>query len=173
MVEDLPNNLVVAHGEPFALPVALAEQTASRPAQAEARVGVQQPITVPLADGRYQFEFQPQIEPGMMDVRVGDFTKQVRVEPTLRPELTAVEATIVLPDYLGRAKTLKKDIRGGSVSVVNGSRVSVVAAATRELASATVDGKPVDPQGTTVAGPEGVIETVHGAWNSNGATVLD
>ena len=36
-VDQLPDNLVVAHGEPFSLPVTLAEQTESRPAQAEAR----------------------------------------------------------------------------------------------------------------------------------------
>src|SRR5262249_41627945 len=36
MVEDLPDTLVVAHGEPFTLTVKLAEQTASRPNEARA-----------------------------------------------------------------------------------------------------------------------------------------
>src|SRR5262249_13582460 len=102
MVEQLPDRLVVAHGEPFALPVKLAEQTASRPAQAEARVGEQPPVVARLADGCYPFELPPQIEPGALAVRVGDFMKSVRLEPTLRPELAAIEAEITLPEYLGR-----------------------------------------------------------------------
>ena len=56
-----------------------------------------------------------------MNVRVGDYTKQIRVEPTLRPELTAVEVEVALPEYLGRTKAVKKDGRGGSVSVLKGS----------------------------------------------------
>ena len=56
-----------------------------------------------------------------------------------------------------RAKTLKKDVRGCSVTVLNGSRVKVIATATRELAAAQVDGSPVDPQGTTVVSPSAVI----------------
>src|SRR5438067_845225 len=56
MVEDLPDKLVVAHGEPFALAVKLAEQTVSRPNQAEARVGAQPPVLARLLEGRYDFE---------------------------------------------------------------------------------------------------------------------
>src|SRR5205823_1350853 len=87
MVEELPDRLVVAHGEPFALAVKLAEQTVSRPNQAEARVGAQPPVVARLTEGRYDFELPPQIDAVGLDVRVGDFTKQVRVEPTLRPEM--------------------------------------------------------------------------------------
>ena len=59
----------------------------------------------------------------------------------MRPELTSVEAEVVLPDYLGRKGSSKKDVRGGTVSLVNGSRATVIATATRDLASAKVDGQ--------------------------------
>src|SRR5205807_2417997 len=118
MVDALPDRLVVAHGEPFAMTVKLAEQTVSRPSQAEARVGVQPPVVARLADGQYEFELPPQIDAVGLDVRVGDFTKQVRVEPTLRPELSSVVADIALPEYLGRTQSGKKDVRGGAVSLV-------------------------------------------------------
>ena len=42
--------------------------------------------------------------------------EHVRIEPTLRPELTSVVASVVLPDYLGRPETQRKDVRGGAVS---------------------------------------------------------
>ena len=41
-----------------------------------------------------------------------------------------------LPDYLGRAGSSKKDVRGGTLSLVKGSKASFAATATRELAQA-------------------------------------
>jgi hypothetical protein len=158
MVDDLPDQLVVAHGEPFSMTVKLAEQTVSRPSQAEARVGVQPPVVTELVDGRYEFELPPQIDRVGLDVRVGDFAKQVRVEPTLRPELSSVVADIRLPEYLGRASSEKKDVRGGTVSLVNGSRATFVATATRELAAAKVNGQPVAPQGAAVVSPATLVD---------------
>jgi hypothetical protein len=153
MVEHLPDRLVVAHGEPFSLSVKLAEQTVSRPDQAEARVGAQPPVVAQLAEGGYTFELPPQIDAVWLDVRVGDFTKRLRVEPTLRPELNSVVADITLPEYLGRAGPIKKDVRGGTVSLVKGSRVTFVATATRELAAGMVNGQPVTIQGATLVSP--------------------
>jgi hypothetical protein len=153
MVEELPDHLVVAHGEAFSMTVKLAEQTASRPTQAQVRIGAQPPVVAQLVDGTYDFELPPQIDAGWLDVRVGDFTKRIRLEPTLRPELSSVVAEITLPEYLQRTKTAKKDVRGGAISAVNGSRATFVATATRELAAAKVNGEPVVPQGATVISP--------------------
>jgi hypothetical protein len=150
MVEELPDRLVVAHGEPFSLSVKLADQTVSRPNQAEAWLGAQPPVAAQLAEGGYTFELPPQIDAVGLDLRVGDFTKRIRVEPTLRPELSAVVADIALPEYLGRTGKQQKDVRGGTVSLVKGSQVSLAATATRELAAATVNGQPVATQGATL-----------------------
>jgi hypothetical protein len=153
MVDGLPDKLVVPHGEPVSLPVKLAEQTVSRPSRAEARVGGQQPVVASLSDHIYPFELPPQIEPADLNVRVGDYTKRVKLEPTLRPELSSIEADVKLPDYLGRTGTVKKDIRGGTISLVNGSSATFTATATRDLAAAAVDGKPVEPHGAAVVSP--------------------
>jgi hypothetical protein len=158
MIEELPDRLIVAHGEPFSMTVKLAEQTVSRPAQAEARAGVQQPVVAPLADGRYEFELPPQIDVGWLEVRVGDFTKRIHLEPTLRPELSSVIADIALPEYLGRTKMGQKDARAGAVSLVNGSRAKFVATATRELAAAKIDGKPIAPDGATLVSAETLVD---------------
>jgi hypothetical protein len=157
MVDGLPDRLVVAHGESVTLPVKLADQTVSRPSQAEARVGMQPPVVAALAEGRYPFELPPQIEAGNLDIRVGDYTKRVRLEPTLRPELSSIEADVVLPEYLGRQASTKKDVRGGTISLVNGSKATFVATATRDLAAAKVDGHPVDPHGAAVISPATVV----------------
>jgi hypothetical protein len=67
--------------------------------------------------------------------------------------LTAVEAEVELPAYLERPNPAKKDVRGGSVALVHGSKAVFTATASRELASATVGGKPVEPRGAAVVSP--------------------
>jgi hypothetical protein len=158
MVEPLPDKLVVAHGEPFPFTVKLAQDTVSRPGQAEAQIGTQPPVVAPLADGTYPLNVPPQITPCTLDVRVGDFAKTVQLEPTLRPELTSVEAEYVLPEYLGRAGPGKKDVRGGTISLVNGSKATFRATATRDLAMAKVDGRPVEPQGAALVSPATLVD---------------
>ena len=150
-VEPLPGTMVVAHGEPFAVAARLGEKTAWRPREGVAQLGEQHPVTAPLRDGQYEFELPSQIDPGWLDVRIGDSAQRVRVEPTLRPELTSVVADVTLPDYLGRHGTQQKDVRGGAVSLVKGSTASFTAIASRDLKAAEVDGQKRRPQGAKVS----------------------
>jgi hypothetical protein len=156
-IEALPDHLVVAHGEPFPLTLKLAEDTASRPTKGEVRVGGQAPLVAGLAEDAYEFAVPPQIDSAPVDVRVGDYTKRVRLEPTLRPELSSVVAQVALPDYLERKQTIKRDVRGGTITLVNGSRATFSATATRELAAAKVGGQPVEPHGASVTSPPTVV----------------
>ena len=121
-VEPLPAEIVVAHGEPFRVAVRLARARSGVRRKAEIRVGRQEPITAPLQDDRYEFDLPPQIAAGRLEVRIGDARQTVRLKPLLRPELTSIVAEVSLPEYLGRPEQLKKDVRGGSVSLVKGSR---------------------------------------------------
>ncbi len=153
MLKTLPERLVVAHGEPFSVAADLESTTVWRPRQGSVQLGDQRPIVASLSDGRYQFELPSQIDPGWLYVKIGDFRSRVHVEPTLRPELTAVTASVKLPDYLGRTESQKKDVRGGSVSLVQGSEATFAATASRELDKAQIDGKPQAPQCATIVSP--------------------
>jgi hypothetical protein len=154
MVEALPEHLVVAHGEPFLLTVKLAEHTVSRPPSGEVRIGAQMPVTAErVKNSHYAFKLPPQIDAEWLDLRIGDYMQRVRLEPTLRPELSSVVANITLPAYLERIQPVQKDVRGGTISVVNGSQTTFSVTATRELAAAQVSGQPVAPQGATVVSP--------------------
>ncbi len=161
MIEALPEHLVVAHGEPFSLSIKLTEQTVARPSSGQVQIGAQTPVVAQLVDGRYEFELPPQIDAEWLHLRVGDFTQRVRLEPTLRPELNSVVASIALPAYLERTEPVKKDVRGGTVTVVNGSQATFSVTATRELAAAKVSGQPIAPEGATVVSP-----VTHVAGNS-------
>jgi hypothetical protein len=145
-VEPLPQRLVVPHGEPINIPVRLKRDSEWQPDQAEAQLGRQDAVRASLANGGYEFELPGQIAPGTLHVTVGDYSGKLPLEPMHRPELTGLSAEIRLPEYLGRPEPITRDIRGGSLSVVRGSTASFTAAASRELAKASVNKQPRQPQ---------------------------
>ena len=111
-----------------------------------------------MKNGRYQFELPPQIEPGWLNIKIGDAVERVKIEPTLRPELTQVVATVTLPSYLGRPGQEQKDVRGGAISLVLGSESTFSATASRELKTAQVDGQSLEPQGAVVTSKPAKVE---------------
>jgi hypothetical protein len=153
-LEDFPNELIVAHGEPFTVVVRLKEGSKWQPSLGQATFGGQHVVEVSLRDNSYAFELPPQIDTRELDIRIGDARRKLTIVPTLRPELTDLIARVTLPDYLGRSEPLSKDVRGGSITLVKGSRATFTANATRDLATATVDGSPRKPVGPSVASPE-------------------
>lgn len=156
-VAPLPDQLVVAHGEAFALEVHLNHDTAWRPGQAQVHLRSQ--AIAAQADGHtYRFEIPPQIAETTLRVRVGDWMQPVRLKPMARPALTSVLATVTLPEYLQRPEPRQRDIRGGSVSTVKGSQVDLMATASRELAAASVQGQPVKPQQATWTTPRILVD---------------
>ena len=126
--------------------------------RARSEWGRQEPIDATLHDDRYQFDVPPQIAAERLDVRVGDVRQSVQLTPLLRPELTSIVAEVSLPEYLGRPKQLRKDVRGGSVSLVKGSQVTFVATASRALSTAQVNGQRREPSAATIRSPEMLVK---------------
>ena len=141
MVEQLPDRLVVAHGEPVTVSVTLLEKTQSKPPRGTVQLGSQLPVTAELRDGRYEFSLPAQIDSGWLQLHIGDAHQHVRVEPMLRPELSSVVADVQLPAYLQRPQPIHKDVRGGTVSLVNGSVATFTVTTNRNLSSALIDGE--------------------------------
>ena len=156
-LEPLPARIVVPHGEPFSLDLRLAGKTVWRPEQAVGHLGAQAPVIARLNDDRYTFEFPSQLEPSTLHVKIGDAMQTARVEPTLRPELTSIVADVRLPKYLGLPEPRTKDVRGGTVSLVQGSQATFTATAGRELSSAQVDGSSQPPAGAKISSPPTLI----------------
>lgn len=152
-IDSLPEKLIVPHGEPFTFRVNLTKNSAWRPQDGEVQLGSQQPVMAQLKDSEYAFELPAQIDNGELTIRIGDFHQKLRVEPTLRPELTGLAANVKLPSYLERKQDQKKDVRGGVITLVKGSNAEFVATVSRDLASAQVDGTTSQPTGATVASP--------------------
>lgn len=153
MVEKLPAQLFVAHGEPYEFKAKLADQTASRPPHGIVQPGIQRPINSSLTGNEYAFTLPPQIDSSTLKIQIGDFAQQIQIEPVLRPELSSFLADVKLPEYLERAEHLTKDVRGGAISLVKGSSASFTATASRKLQTASVGGKPVSPSDATIVSP--------------------
>ena len=159
MIEQLPKQLFVAHGEPFDFTAKLTSKTVSRPEQGTVRPGIQRPVKSRLTDNEYVFSLPPQIDSSWLNIEIGDFTQRIRIEPVVRPELSSFVGDVELPEYLEREKGLHKDVRGGVVSLVKGSQATFTATASRKLQTASADGKPVSPHDATIVSPSRKVDT--------------
>ncbi|MCH5374378.1 MAG: hypothetical protein JJ992_10395, partial [Planctomycetes bacterium] len=157
-IEPLPERMVVPHGEPFDLSITLQASSRWKPETAVVNLAGRAKQEARLADDRYDFSLPGQIQPLSLGLRVGDYRGQLHVEPTLRPELESLEATIALPDYLGRSETLQREIRGSSFSTVRGSQVVLSARATRPLKRAWVSGEKLQPRDHGFTTPTIVVD---------------
>ncbi len=139
-IEALPDSIVVPHGEEFSLAAELANSTEWSPSQGTANVSGQVPVNSELKDKRYDFVIPPQTEAAAVNLRIGDVRESVELHPAARPELTAMQATVKLPDYLQRSTPVSTDVRGGVISLVKGAVASFEAEVSRRLTEATVSG---------------------------------
>lgn len=152
-IEPLPDRWVVPHGEPVTLPVRLSANSEWRPAEAQVQLERQLTVAARLVDGEYRFDLPGQIAPAALALAVGDYRGQLRIEPMHRPELRSLSARIQLPEYLGRPTPIDRDVRGGTLTAVDGSVVSFTARVSRELAAARVNGLSRAPHGDAFSTP--------------------
>jgi len=152
-IETLPNRLVVPYAEPFDLKVQLNKDTLWSPASAKAQISDQPAVVSGLNAGTYPLAFPPQKEDAALSLSLGDARKTVNVVPRTRPELTALSIRTRLPAYLKYQTEPTTEVRGGSVSVLKGAQASLEATASRELASAEVDGEAETVSGAKVTTP--------------------
>ena len=150
-LDPLPERWIVAHGEPTTTSVKLKDDSLWRPEHGTVQLGRQVPVTAELKDGLYAFSLPPQIDSHWMHLSIGDARQRVRVEPMLRPELSGATVDLGLPDYLERPEPVKKDLRGGSLTVVQGAVATITVTASRNLSQATLDGTAVIPRENLVA----------------------
>lgn len=139
-IDPLPDRLVVPLAEPVKFTVKLDEHTRWSPQSAKGQIADQAPIKSSLKDGAYVLALPPQKDDAVLELSLGDVRKSVPVLPRPRPELTALAVRTRLPDYLKYKTEPMIEVRGGSVSILKGSEAAVEATASRELATAEMDG---------------------------------
>jgi len=135
-LEPTPAGLPVPQGEAFEIRLRLAKDTEWRPISGSAKYGRQDPVFAALEDDTtYRFQFPAQQDPGVVRIEIGDAKQSIKVTPTLRPAIRKVFASLKHPEYL-QIPDREVDLGSGVLSAVQGSKVSVMVDATRDLASA-------------------------------------
>lgn len=142
-LEEVPSRLVVPIGEEFPLRLRLASQSKWSPLEGRIQLDKQSSLTAGLDGGIYAFSVPAQLEPTAIRVAIGDAAPEIAVEPAPRPELQSLVAKITLPKYLEIDQKIEKDIRGGVISVVEGSTLHLMSKTNKPLAAATVDSNPL------------------------------
>lgn len=156
-LEPLPE-LVVVRGESFPLTLRHAAASRWQPAKATVRGPAGLSVTAPLAAGGYRFDIPPLTQAAVLDMTVGDLSLQRQVTVVSRPELTRLEATVRLPEYLQRDEESAVDARAGTISVVRGSAARLAATIDQRVTEATLDGTPAPFQGDRITVPSFVVD---------------
>jgi hypothetical protein len=136
-LDQLPDRLVVAHGEPFEIACYVKLHPFWKPSWARCQFEQQPVIRTPVFAGRMVFSIPGQTKPGRLTLKIGDVTRRILIEPMLRPALKALHARIQFPAYLQYPEG-DELIPHGSFSYLDGSRIAFRAWTSRNLSSASL-----------------------------------
>ncbi len=161
-LENLPAQLVVAHGEPFELVAKVNYRSFWKPASASGRFELQTKLSAPVQNGQVKLTLPGQTQNGSLRVRLGDASHTIAVKPLHRPALKQLAANVTLPAYLQYPPT-NQVVQNATLAVLEGSRVTLNGSATRPLASAEV----------TVDKTEAVSLLLSGEQFNSGSLKLD
>lgn len=134
-LDGLSERWVVPVQEERTVRLHLGEDTRTRPDEATLHLDGGA-VTAALAGDGYELELPPLARDERALLVVGDLRETIELQPRERPEVVAADATVQLPDYLGIDEPFARDVRGGSLVVVEGARVELALGASRALASA-------------------------------------
>lgn len=136
-LEGLPAELIVAHGEPFALTGRVRYRSFWRPGRAVAQMERQPRILTVREREEVQVRVPGQVEPGVLALRLGDARQRIRITPAHRPSLKELHATVQLPDYL-QYPPAQHNLETGTLRMLEGSKVQFQGKVSRTLAAAHV-----------------------------------
>ena len=135
-LDGLEKEWVVAIQEDQSVALELAESTRTRPGTAELRYSGGT-LTAALDGDGYSLAIPPLANDETALLVVGDVRESIELAPRERPEVVAANASVTLPKYLEIENALDRDVRGGSLSLVEGAEVELALELSRDLASAS------------------------------------
>ena len=157
-VQSYDRDQVVARMEPSQIRIDLSGETRRRPQTASLSIQGMGEVEADLKEGGYAFALPGLSENAEVRLSVGDYRGRIRVQPMDRPELVTAQAVVELPAYLEITEPVLRDVRSGSLGVVEQSRASFQAQATRDLARASWALGPIEVTGDTLE-TDGVLVT--------------
>lgn len=148
----LPEQKIVPHGEPFEVACDVDYSTIWKPATARYWFQDQSKQEAKVVDKHLTLAVPGVVDTGNLNIRLGDAEESLRIQPTYRPFLKRMTAKISLPDYL-KYPVQTEEAAGGSLTVLEGSRVELQGEVSRELSAASVQWGDETPRPLNVEGP--------------------
>ena len=134
-IEELPSELVVAHGEPVEFVCRLKPESKWRPETIHVRLDSTKKISANYDYDGAHIQIPAVTRDTMAFFRAGDSTRSMKIIPVLRPELKELEAIATPPAYLGLEKKTVP-LTAAQNTFVAGSQISIVGVASRPLSEA-------------------------------------
>lgn len=137
-LEGLPPELIIPHGEPFAVSGNVHYRSFWRPGRVSGQLLTLPKLEGAVDSGKIRLQIPGQVENGMLRVRVGDAIAEVKIVPVYRPSLRELTARIQLPDYLQYPEQTQT-LQSGSLQAVEGSRIAFHGTISRALSAAEME----------------------------------
>lgn len=135
----LPRELFTAHGEPFSFSGQVEHVRGEPVREVDVRLIGSESVEHELRDGTVTVSGTGLTQSRDVTLRSGDASVRVRVNPMLRPELVAMGARVIWPEYLEREPE-ELPMRRRRLEVPLGSRVELRGTVSRELVEALAEG---------------------------------
>ncbi len=134
-LEELPKELVVAHGEPVEFVCRMKPDSKWRPKTIHLRLEPGKNFSAGYDYDGAHFQIPPLTTDTVAHFRAGDSLRSMQIVPVLRPEMKELEAIATPPAYLGLEKRTAP-LTAAPSTFVAGSKISIVGVATRSLSEA-------------------------------------
>ena len=121
-LNDLPEEMIVLHGETFSLEVSVKEDSRFKPEDISWHFTGLPKQLAGLQDGHVKLDFPGQTSETILNISSFDCVKIVKIIPVYRPAITELQATVKMPAYL-QHEDLKLELSGNTVELIEGSRM--------------------------------------------------
>ncbi len=136
-LDDLPAEWVVPHGEPQNFRIGIDEDSFKKPGTARILIPGQAPLEAPVRREVAEFLIPGQTREAMMQIKVWDVTREVKIKPVHRPTVKKLYAFVTYPDYLLKSP-IKQEVNAGHLTVLDGSSVKLRGELGRKLNAAEI-----------------------------------
>ena len=136
-LNEMPDQMVVLHGESFSLNVSVKEDSRIKPTEINWNFSGLSEEKAELKDGKVSLKLPGQTQLTTLTVSAYDFSKEIVIKPVHRPAITEIFANITMPEYL-KHKDIKFEVQGNSFEVIQGSKYNISGKMSNELYSIQV-----------------------------------
>jgi len=136
-LNELPDQLVVLHGEDFPLEVSLKADSRLKPEEIKWSFSGLDANSAKLTNGKVMLNLPGQTKITTLTISAYDFSREITINPKHPPAITKLYANIKMPDYL-KHKDLNFEVQGNSFEVIAGSKYSIKGSVSNPLQSVQI-----------------------------------